>query len=89
MRASQPDYVALAVKAGEDWAEARASDLRREGRPVEGGWPGTIKEGMTWVLQTIGGRVAHADLPINELRALARTAYGTARTRWLALQVRE
>ena len=84
-----PDYPALAVKAGEAWADARAGELQREGRPVTGGWPGTVSEGMTWVLATIGGSVAHNDLSMSELRELARTAYGTARNRWHAMSERE
>jgi hypothetical protein len=84
-----PDYEVLAVQAGQAWADARAGELRRAGRPVAGGWPGTIKEGMPWVLATLGGRVAHADMSIGELRSLARTAWSIARKRWLALSDRD
>ena len=89
MIAAPPDYEALAVQAGEAWADARVGEVRRAGRRIVGGWPGTVNEGMTWVLATIGGRVAHAELSIRDLRALARTAYGTARTRWLAMSERD
>lgn len=84
-----PDYQALAVQAGQAWAEARAGELRRAGRPVVGGWPGTIKEAMAWLLATIGGSVSHSDVSIDELRSLARTAWGTARKRWFTLSERE
>lgn len=79
------DYQEVAVQAGQVWADTTAGELRRAGRPVAGGWPGTVKEGMTWVLAAIGQRVEHADVSIGELRSLARTAWSTARTRWLAL----
>ena len=84
-RPDPDDYAELAIQAGHAWADAWAGELRRAGRPVVGGWPGTVKEGMTWVLATLGGRVSHADVSIDELRSLARTAWGSARKRWLAL----
>ena len=84
------DRQALAARAGEEWAHALAADLRSQGRSVVGGWPGTMKQATGRVVAAVsatGG--AGGDLGLDELRDLARTAYASARTAWLAVSSRD
>jgi hypothetical protein len=71
---------ALATRAGEHWASACADDLRRQGRAVNGAWPGTLTEARAHMVAALAGGVG--TVSIDELRALSRTAYGAARAAW-------
>jgi len=74
----------LAVAAGEAWASWWVDELRRSGRPMAGGWPGTISEARARVLDRLRERGAGTLGGAVDLPALARTAYGAARASWLA-----
>jgi hypothetical protein len=71
---------AIAFRAGEDWAQACTSDLRRQHRAITGAWPGTLTEARAHVLVALAGG---ADaISLEDLRALSRTAYHAARAAW-------
>jgi hypothetical protein len=71
--------------AGEAWAVAWANTLHGEGRPVSGGWPGTLSEARGRVAACISKRVGAARrIGPEELEQLARRAYAAARKAWLA-----
>ena len=71
--------------AGETWAVDWANTLHGEGRPVSGGWPGTLSEARGRVAACIAKRVGPARrIGPEELELLARRAYAAARKAWLA-----
>ena len=71
--------------AGEAWAVDWANTLHGEGRPVSGGWPGTLSEARGRVAACIAKRVGPARrIGPEELELLARRAYAAARKAWLA-----
>jgi hypothetical protein len=71
--------------AGEAWAIDWANRLHGEGRPVSGGWPGTLSEARGRVAACISRRVGAARrIGPEELEQLARRAYASARKAWLA-----
>jgi len=74
----------LATAAGQAWASWWADELRRAGRAMVGGWPGTMSEARGRVLDRLrelgaGTLVGSIDLP-----TLTRIAYVAARASWLA-----
>jgi IS5 family transposase len=78
-----PDLDRVAKDAGVRWAADRSRDLRAQKRPIVGAWPGTITEARTCVLTALRACGAR-DPSVDELRELAKTAYGAARTSWRA-----
>jgi len=77
-----------AIDAGNRWAAARRDELVREGRPVEGGWPGTLPEARVRVAAHAGRALtarAMSALTYDELGHAARVTYGEARRSWLAM----
>jgi hypothetical protein len=79
------DLETLASRAGEHWASACANQLRRERRPVVGGWPGTLSEAHGQVLLALAG--SDRTVTTDRLRALSRTAYRAARAAWQRVAV--
>jgi hypothetical protein len=78
---------AAARDAGDRWAEACRASLAKEGRLVEGGWPGTLSEARVRVAAHVGhALVEHAmsALTYDELGRAARLTYERARSAWLA-----
>jgi hypothetical protein len=76
-----------AVDVAKRWLEAWREDLNREGRPFEGGWPGTLPEARARVAASLGRALARrrmATLTAEELRWAARATYEEARRAWLA-----
>ncbi|WP_437671077.1 hypothetical protein [Sorangium sp. So ce131] len=74
-----------AVALGQTWASRWRQDLHREGRPVAGGWPGTLREARLQVENTLPGELRHRKMsPITgvERELAARTAYASARVEW-------
>jgi hypothetical protein len=71
--------------AGQAWALDWSNALSGEGRPVSGGWPGTLSEARGRVAACVARRVGPARrLGPEELESLARRAYAAARKTWLA-----
>jgi hypothetical protein len=80
-----------ALDVGQRWVEALREELKREGRPVEGGWPGTLSEARARVDGSISRLLAKHRLAVlssEELSLAARAAYDHARRTWLALPER-
>jgi len=66
------------------------AELARQGRPMSGGWPGTLSEARHRVLMhAVSQMAADGALSDHELTDLARTAFATARADWMASAVRE
>lgn len=64
---------------GQAWAEARIDALRKEGRSIAGGWPGTMSEARARVSASARARASDSDR-----EAMARRAYVVAKARWLS-----
>ena len=76
---------AVAVAAGETWLHWWRQELQRQGRPMCGGWPGTVSEARRRVLaHAVSALGADGALSDVELRSLAHTAVLTARAGWIA-----
>lgn len=77
-----------AFDAARSWAQACCSELTREGRRVEGGWPGTLPEARTRVgahaASVLTARSMTA-LTHDELGRFARITYNEARRSWRTL----
>jgi len=77
----QREALAREVDAiGKAWAESYIDALLRDGRPITGGWPGTMSEARARV-SGCARRSSSAEL---DHHALARRAYVAARARWLS-----
>ena len=69
------------------WTGAFFSELQREGRRVEGGWPGTVREARTRAANEAARVLGQSSMPAltgEELDRLARITYEEARRSWLA-----
>ena len=76
--------------AGAGWAKWWCERLRREGRTVAGGFPGTLPEARSRVLQQLAAESAAAAadaMSPAELDVLARAAYVEAKNVWRASAV--
>ncbi len=73
---------------GGAWARALSESLHGEGRPVDGGWPGTTQEARARVLQHFHRELARMSLsPLlhDESEAATTATYEQARSAWLEL----
>lgn len=74
-----------ALDAARSWTRAYCADLAREGRRVEGGWPGTIREARARAARE-GAKVlskqSMTGLTHDELDRLARITHVEARRFW-------
>ena len=68
----------LAIDAGRKWAGSVRTRLHTEGRPVAGGWPGTMTEARARASQL----QAAAGLPPKERARLAKILYAAAKELW-------
>jgi hypothetical protein len=78
------DCVRLVAAA---WVASWRETLRRDGRAMEGGWPGTLGEARTLVLKQLVPELAKRGLSAPDSEALARASretYAAARRAWLA-----
>lgn len=69
------------------WVESWRAALRREGRAMQGGWPGTKAEARSRVFACLGQELARRGLPFpshEELARISREVYASARRTWLA-----
>ena len=70
---------------GQTWAEEWRADLRREGRPAAGGWPGTLREARVRVERFLLSEMSRrkmAAVTEAEREVAARAAYASARHEW-------
>lgn len=80
-----------ALAIGERWVATTCEELRKDGRPVEGGWPGTLSEARALAGGTLAAVLARrrlSTLTTEELANAASAVYEHARRRWLALPER-
>jgi hypothetical protein len=76
-----------ALLLGASWARSWYEALRREGRRVDGGWPGTRSESRFKVRHYLDGelsKLGFAALDHVEIERATATAYGRARSDWLS-----
>ncbi len=76
---------------GKAWAEGWFDDLRREGRPVAGGWPGTMSEARSRAsihMTALLARRAMQPATHDELAQATRVTYDSAKAVWLGGRVR-
>lgn len=77
---------ASSVSTGTDWSVRLRTDLRREGRPAAGGFPGTMSEARACVHRSIPPMLTRAKMRAllpEEREWTARVAYAAARKDWL------
>jgi hypothetical protein len=75
-------------QVGSAWARVWCEALRREGRSVDGGWPGTLSESRSRVRRHLDGELSKRGLqPLDhlELERATLAAYERAKYDWLAL----
>ena len=76
-----------AIAAGRSWFDSWRVDLSGEGRAIEGGFPGTIREARSRVAPAVAIALSQKRLPRvtdEELGRAMRTTYDEARRVWLA-----
>lgn len=76
----------FATVLGASWAQGLCDEVRRDQRPVAGGFPGTIPEARWRVAEYLRGELARQELsPLepNELARAVDVAYARARRDWL------
>jgi hypothetical protein len=76
-----------ALAIGARWAESFCDELRRDGRAVAGGWPGTSAEARARVTLYLGLELARRHMPLltsDEVGWAARITYQKAKQDWLA-----
>jgi hypothetical protein len=81
-----------AILTGEQWAQRCRKDLRKQGRRVIGGWPGTLSEARARAEVHSSAelrRLGLAQLTFEELERLAHATYASARDYWLSRAERE
>ncbi|AKV00173.1 hypothetical protein AKJ09_06836 [Labilithrix luteola] len=74
-----------ALDAARSWTQVVCAELAREGRRVEGGWPGTIREARARAANegaSVLGRQSMTGLTHDELERLARITHDEARRFW-------
>jgi hypothetical protein len=79
-------------RLGRAWAEEWFDDLRRQGRPIAGGWPGTMSEARSRVRHNVDAMLTKQSLPPmshDELTEGAQLTYETARSLWFNFRVRD
>jgi hypothetical protein len=93
-QAPAPDRTAIldaaAIAAGDAWVQWWRQELQRQGRPMCGGWPGTLSEARRRVLDQVIAVLGAAGAPSAvELAELAHAAFAKARAGWMANAVSE
>lgn len=76
----------LPKEVGAAWAAAVVAGLRREGRPIAGGWPGTLVEARSRVVPRLNAELDGRRLTLlslEELSAVVTATYAKARADWL------
>lgn len=84
MTTSNPDneLTHLARNEGEAWAARRIAELSAEGRPISGGWPGTLSEAKHLAAASVCLTLTSANT--EKFQRLSQTLYLSAKRRWMA-----
>ena len=75
-----------ALSIGAEWAHGWREAMRREGRAIAGGWPGTLPEARARVAAYFGAELARRRMPVmttDELQVAVAATYEKARRDWL------
>jgi hypothetical protein len=72
----------LGAEVGSSWARSRRDALEDEGRHITDGWPGTMSEARTRVVEALAGAGAVHRLDASEFAAVVQSTYTTARATW-------
>ncbi|MEO8877148.1 MAG: hypothetical protein ABI461_16260 [Polyangiaceae bacterium] len=75
-----------ALSIGAEWAHGWREAMRREGRAIAGGWPGTLPEARARVAAYFGAELAKRRMPVmttDELQVAVAATYEKARRDWL------
>ncbi|MEO9231997.1 MAG: hypothetical protein ABI421_01580 [Polyangiaceae bacterium] len=90
LEARQEDRRAMltdgAISVGAQWASGWREAMRREGRAIAGGWPGTLPEARARVAAYFGAELARRRMPVmttDELQVAVAATYEKARRDWL------
>jgi hypothetical protein len=78
-----------AAEVGVSWAHGLCESMQREGRPIEGEWPGTVGEARAFVAGRLSDTLARqkmSPLTGGELSAASVIAYAQARQHWLVVR---
>lgn len=65
------------------WVESMVSLLEDEGRPIEGGWPGTVSEARSRLLTRLAEQKKESPRDSDELAVLVDLLYSQSRQLWL------
>jgi hypothetical protein len=79
----------LAQRAAVTWIEQWRVELTADGRPMRGGWPGTLSEARSRVTQRLREEWVDASLDGATVESVARRAYDAARLLWRAQSERD
>jgi hypothetical protein len=79
----------LALEAAQEWLEWWVNKLAREGRPMTGGWPGTLSEARVRFSRAAASHGDGKGLDPAALELLCRRTYEVARAGWLSRASRE
>lgn len=82
----QSMLTAGAITIGAEWAHGWREAMRREGRAIAGGWPGTLPEARARVAAYFGAELARRRMPVmttDELQIAVAATYEKARRDWL------
>jgi hypothetical protein len=77
-----------AFAAARSWMDSCCAELAREGRRVEGAWPGTMPEARTRAAMEARRVLTERSMTVlthDELEQLARITYNEARRSWRAI----
>jgi hypothetical protein len=69
------------------WVSSWRKALQKEGRAMQGGWPGTKAEARARILQFVGAELTRKHLPFptpEQLDKASAEVYAAARRAWLA-----
>jgi hypothetical protein len=82
--AYQAAVLTLVQQASAAWVATWRDALARDGRAMEGGWPGTMGEARAWVQTRVAPELARRGLPFPTTGAVlaARDLYAGARMAW-------
>ena len=75
-----------AVQVGQRWFASTRDDLLKDGRHIEGGWPGTMPEARALVAASLPTALVRRRMPTpttEEIALAVRAAYDEAKRAWL------
>ncbi len=65
------------------WVEFQVTLLENEGRPIEGGWPGTVSEARRRLLNCLAEQAEQPPQDTGEVTILVDALYSKAKQLWL------